>query len=56
MICCKNVVDVASLIYIYHTKMEEHAAIHKANQLIEILINKNLDFKQIVNSCFRNEK
>ena len=39
-----------------YPKIEEHAAIHKANQLIEILINKNLDFKQIVNSCFRNEK
>ena len=37
-------------------KMEEHAVIHKANQLIEILINNNLNLKKIVISCFQNEK
>ena len=36
--------------------MEQHAVIHKANQLIEILINKNLNLKQIVISCFQNNK
>ena len=37
-------------------KMEEHGVIHKANQLIEILINNNLNLKKIVISCFQNEK
>ena len=39
-----------------YPKMEQHAVIHKANQLIEILINKNLNLKQIVISCFHNKK
>ena len=38
-----------------YPKMEQHAVIHKANQLIEILINKNLNLKQIVISCFHNK-
>ena len=39
-----------------YPKIEEHAVIHKANQPIEIQINKNLNLKQIVISCFHNKK
>ena len=39
-----------------YSKIEEHAVIHKANQPIEIQINKNLNLKQIVISCFHNKK
>ena len=39
-----------------YPRMEEHAVIHKAKQLIEILINNNLNLKKIVISCFQNEK
>ena len=39
-----------------YPKIEEHAVIHKGNQPIEIQINKNLNLKQIVISCFHNKK